>query len=90
MLTSSQPPGLEWDWHSRPSISGPIIGSTFVELLPLLEEDLTKVIVLFCEPGTSLQAAVRVAKEVNYSKPIVTLTGRFVDACRACVSDTPP
>jgi len=60
----------------------PIIGSTFVELLPLLEEDPeTKVIVLFCEPGTSSEERLSEwVKEVNYSKPIVAfVTGRFVD-----------
>jgi succinyl-CoA synthetase alpha subunit len=60
----------------------PIIGSTFVELLPLLEQDPeTKVIVLFCEPGTSAEE--RLAEwigEVCYPKPIVAfVTGRFVD-----------
>jgi len=60
----------------------PIIGSTFMELLPLLEEDpQTKVIVLFCEPGTSQEERLSVwVREVNYSKPIVAfVTGRFVD-----------
>ncbi|MCL4534747.1 MAG: succinate--CoA ligase subunit alpha [Bacteroidetes bacterium] len=60
----------------------PIIGSTFVELLPLLEQDPdTKVIVLFCEPGTSSEERLSEwVKEVNYSKPIVAfVTGRFVD-----------
>lgn len=60
----------------------PIIGSTFVELLPLLEHDPeTKVVVLFCEPGTSAEE--RLAEwvtDVNYPKPIVGfVTGRFVD-----------
>ena len=60
----------------------PIIGSTFVELLPLLADDPeTKVVVLFCEPGTSAEE--RLAgwiAEVNYPKPIVGfVTGRFVD-----------
>jgi succinyl-CoA synthetase alpha subunit len=60
----------------------PVIGSTFIELLPLLEQDPeTKVIVLFCEPGTSAEERLSEwVKEVNYSKPIVAfVTGRFVD-----------
>ena len=60
----------------------PIIGSTFVDLLPLLGEDPeTKVVVLFCEPGTSAEE--RLAEwvlAINYPKPIVAfVTGRFVD-----------
>lgn len=60
----------------------PIIGCTFVELLPLLEQDPeTKVIVLFCEPGTSSEERLSEwVKEVQYPKPIVAfVTGRFVD-----------
>jgi succinyl-CoA synthetase alpha subunit len=60
----------------------PIIGSTFMELLPLLEEDdETKVVVLFCEPGTSQEERLSEwVREVKYSKPIVAfVTGRFVD-----------
>lgn len=60
----------------------PVIGSTFVELLPLLEDDpQTKVVVLFCEPGTSAEERLSEwVKEVNYSKPIVAfVTGGFVD-----------
>lgn len=60
----------------------PIIGSTFVELLPLLEHDpQTKVIVLFCEPGTSSEERLAEwVREVKYPKPIVAfVTGRFVD-----------
>lgn len=60
----------------------PIIGSTFMELLPLLEEDpQTKVVVLFCEPGTSSEERLSEwLKERPYPKPIVAfVTGRFVD-----------
>ncbi len=60
----------------------PVIGSTFMELLPLLEEDPeTKVVVLFCEPGTSSEERMSAwVKEHNYSKPIVAfVTGSFVD-----------
>ncbi len=61
----------------------PVIGSTFVELLPLLREDHeTKVVVLFCEPGTSAEERLSEwVKEVNYPKPIVAfVTGGFVDS----------
>ena len=60
----------------------PVIGSTFVELLPLLREDPeTKLVVLFCEPGTSAEERLSEwVKEVNYPKPIVAfVTGGFVD-----------
>jgi len=60
----------------------PIIGSTFYELLPLLEKDpQTKVIVLFCEPGTvQEETTARFVKETSYTKPIVAfIAGSFVD-----------
>ena len=60
----------------------PIIGSTFYELLPLLEKDLqTKVIVLFCEPGTvQEEITAKFVKEASYTKPIVAfIAGSFVD-----------
>ncbi len=60
----------------------PVIGSTFVELLPLLRDDPeTKVVVLFCEPGTSSEERLSEwVKEVHYPKPIVAfVTGGFVD-----------
>jgi succinyl-CoA synthetase alpha subunit len=60
----------------------PIIGSTFVELLPLLAEDpATVLIILFCEPGTSSEEQLSDwVKEVGYSKPIIAfVAGRFVD-----------
>jgi len=60
----------------------PVIGSTFMELLPLLEEDPeTKVVVLFCEPGTSSEERMATwVKEHHFSKPIVAfVTGSFVD-----------
>jgi succinyl-CoA synthetase alpha subunit len=60
----------------------PIVGSSFVDLLPLLEQDEeTRVIVLFCEPGTAQEEAVaRFVKETEYSKPIVAfVAGAFVD-----------
>jgi len=60
----------------------PIIGSTFYELLPLLEKDpQTKVIVLFCEPGTvQEETTAKFVKETSYKKPIVAfIAGSFVD-----------
>ena len=60
----------------------PIIGSTFYELLPLLEKDSqTKVIVLFCEPGTvQEETTAKFVKETSYKKPIVAfIAGSFVD-----------
>ncbi len=60
----------------------PIIGSTFYELLPLLEkDDETKVIVLFCEPGTvQEETTARFIRETSYGKPVVAfIAGRFVD-----------
>jgi succinyl-CoA synthetase alpha subunit len=61
----------------------PILGSSFVDLLPLLEQDdQTTVIVLFCEPGTVQEETMaRFVRETRYSKPIVAfVTGGFVDA----------
>ncbi len=61
----------------------PIIGSTFCELLPLLERDSqTKVIVLFCEPGTVQEETVaKFVSKTHYSKPIVAfIDGKFVDS----------
>lgn len=61
----------------------PIIGSTFYELLPLLEKDAeTKVIVLFCEPGTvQEETTAKFVRETSYPKPIIAfITGRFVDS----------
>jgi len=60
----------------------PIIGSTFYELLLILERDAeTKVIVLFCEPGTvQEEMTARFVRETSYQKPIVAfIAGRFVD-----------
>ncbi len=60
----------------------PIVGSTFFDLLPLLEDDPeTKAIVLFCEPGTfQEEEAARFVKETSYSKRIVAfIAGSFVD-----------
>jgi succinyl-CoA synthetase alpha subunit len=60
----------------------PIVGSSFVDLLPLLEQDEeTRVIVLFCEPGTAQEETVaRYVKASGYVKPIVAfVAGAFVD-----------
>ena len=46
----------------------PIVGSTFAELLPMWEEDPeTKALVLFCEPGGPLEAAL--AEKVRCESP---------------------
>ena len=60
----------------------PIIGSTFYELMPLLEKDeATKVVVLFCEPGTvQEEMTARFVRETSYKKPVIAfIAGRFVD-----------
>jgi len=60
----------------------PVIGSTFVELLPLLADDpQTTVIVLFCEPGTSSEERLAAwMREHRFPKPIVAyVAGNFVD-----------
>lgn len=60
----------------------PIVGSSFVDLLPLLErDDQTEVIVLFCEPGTAQEERLaRFVTETKYPKPIVAfVAGSFVD-----------
>jgi succinyl-CoA synthetase alpha subunit len=58
----------------------PIVGSTFAEVLPMWEDDPeTKALVLFCEPGGPLEAALaeRVARQGN-SLPIVAfIAGHF-------------
>jgi succinyl-CoA synthetase alpha subunit len=61
----------------------PVIGSTFWELLPLLENDVeTKVIVLFCEPGTvQEETTAQFIRDTSYRKPVVAyIAGRFVDS----------
>ena len=60
----------------------PILGSSFIDLLPLLEQDeQTEVIVMFCEPGTVQEETVaRFVKDTGYPKPIVAfVAGGFVD-----------
>lgn len=60
----------------------PIVGASFVDLLPLLAGDEeTKVVVLFCEPGTAQEETVaRYVRETGFSKPIVAfVAGSFVD-----------
>ena len=52
----------------------PIIGSTFAELLPLWQEDVkTKALVLFCEPGGPLEAAL--AEQVKRDGPSASRAG---------------
>ena len=66
------------------SIGGdPIVGSTLLELLPLFEADVeTKALVIFCEPGGSMEAALaQHVKEKGTRLPIVAfIAGRFADA----------
>ncbi|MBI4300218.1 MAG: CoA-binding protein [Chloroflexi bacterium] len=66
------------------SVGGdPIIGSTFVELLPLFEADPeTKAVVLFCEPGGSMEKPLTDYIKANGTRlPIVAfIAGRFADA----------
>ena len=66
------------------SIGGdPIVGSTLLELLPLFEADAeTKALVIFCEPGGGMEAALaRHVKEKGTRLPIVAfIAGRFADA----------
>ena len=58
----------------------PIVGSTFAELLPLWEEDPeTRALVLFCEPGGPLEAALAevVRREGNPLPIIAFIAGHF-------------
>lgn len=58
----------------------PIVGSTFAELLPLWEEDPeTRALVLFCEPGGPLEAALaEQVRRAGNSLPIVAfIAGHF-------------
>jgi succinyl-CoA synthetase alpha subunit len=58
----------------------PIVGSTFAELLPLWEEDPeTRALVLFCEPGGPLEAALaEQVRRASDSLPIIAfIAGHF-------------
>jgi len=58
----------------------PIVGSTFAELLPLWEEDPeTRALILFCEPGGPLEAALaeEVRREGNPLPIIAFIAGHF-------------
>jgi len=58
----------------------PIVGSTFAEVLPMWEEDPeTKALVLFCEPGGPLEAALaeRVQRDGNSLPIIAFIAGHF-------------
>jgi succinyl-CoA synthetase alpha subunit len=58
----------------------PIVGSTFAELLPLWKEDAeTKALVLFCEPGGPLEAALadEVRREGSPLPIIAFIAGHF-------------
>lgn len=65
------------------SIGGdPIVGSNFLELLPLYcEDEQTKALVLYCEPGGNVEEKLsEFLKENPVSLPIVAfVAGRFVD-----------
>jgi succinyl-CoA synthetase alpha subunit len=66
------------------SIGGdPIVGSNFLDLLPLFDRDPeTKAVVLFCEPGgVAEESLAKLAADGEISIPIVAfVAGRFVDA----------
>lgn len=66
------------------SVGGdPVIGSTFVDLIPLFEADSeTHGIVIFCEPGgTAEEYLAEHVKTKKVTKPIVAfVAGRFVDS----------
>ena len=65
------------------SIGGdPIVGSTFLDLLPLYEKDQeTKALVLFCEPGGTMEERLSEYLNANSCRlPIVAfIAGRFAD-----------
>lgn len=65
------------------SIGGdPIVGSTFLDLLPLYEADPdTKAIVIFCEPGGSMEEslAAHVSKHGSRLPIVAFIAGRFAD-----------
>lgn len=60
----------------------PMVGSNFLDLIPMFEADPeTKAVVLFCEPGGSIEENVAVMmREQEIKTPIVAfIAGRFVD-----------
>jgi len=60
----------------------PMVGSNFLDLIPMFEADPeTKAVVLFCEPGGSIEENVAVLmREQEIKTPIVAfIAGRFVD-----------
>lgn len=60
----------------------PVVGSNFIELIPLFEEDPeTKVVVLFCEPGGIIEEKLsELVITENILLPIIAfVAGRFVD-----------
>ena len=59
----------------------PIVGSTYLEFLPLYEKDPeTHAVVLFCEPGGSKEEAFAEWAPGNVTKPIIVfIGGKFVD-----------
>jgi len=64
------------------SIGGdPIVGSTFIDLLPLYEKDLcTKALLLFCEPGGTMEEDLAEYVKNGLQLPIIAfVAGRFAD-----------
>jgi succinyl-CoA synthetase alpha subunit len=61
----------------------PMVGSNFLDLIPMFEADPeTRAVVLFCEPGGSIEENVAVMmRERGIKTPIVAfIAGRFVDS----------
>jgi succinyl-CoA synthetase alpha subunit len=61
----------------------PMVGSNFLDLIPMFEADPeTRAVVLFCEPGGSIEENVAVMmRELGIKTPIVAfIAGRFVDS----------
>jgi len=59
-----------------------LIGTTFTDLLELFQEDEdTKAVVMFCEPGTSNEEdAAAFIKSGGFTKPVIAyVAGRFID-----------
>lgn len=59
----------------------PVVGSTYLDFLPLFEEDdQTKALALFCEPGGQKEEEAAEYIKKHFSKPVVAFFGgRFVD-----------
>ena len=60
----------------------PIVGSNFLDLIPMFEEDPeTRAVVLFCEPGGTIEESLgALMRERGIKTPVVAfIAGRFVD-----------